>query len=82
VTLKSRIWYTYPHVVYRVNLICSSIANLTASSTSFASKVGVFDWGNDDRCRGSYTPVWTRIEFHRARLAPAMSDVTDSSELG
>ena len=40
-------------VVYRINFISSWITSFTASSTSLASKVGVFDSGNDDRCRGS-----------------------------
>ena len=48
------IWCTYLYlgIAYRVNLISSWIASLTASSTSFASKVGVLGLGNDDRCRG------------------------------
>jgi len=40
-------------VAYRVNFISLWIAILTASSTSFASKVGAFDFDNDDRSRGS-----------------------------
>jgi hypothetical protein len=43
---------------------------VTASSTSCAKYVGEWD---GRPCDGSKTPVFTKIEYHLAALAPAIS---------